>query len=188
MDRIRGWHDISLSPEGVQDAKKVAQYLSQSGAQAVVTSHLSRSIQTGRQIANRLRIPLTSTKSFAPWSLGDLQGQPSKETTPLIHEYAQKRPDDPVPGGESWNSFKHRAISGLKRLMATVKKREITVVLVTHYRDVKLFEGWLAAGEKDEEIDWPTYFKDDINPVCVIELKPDGEKWKGQVLSPGLDS
>lgn len=189
MDRIRAWTDVPLSRDGIADAEKAADFLSQCGAQAVVTSHLSRSIQTGRIIARRLggRVPVTSTKALAPWHLGELAGQPSKEATPLIHEYAQQKPDEPVPGGESWNSFKHRAISGLKRLLMAVKKRGITVVAVTHYRDLKLFEGWLAAGEKDEEIDWPVYFKDDLNPVAVIDLKPDGEKWRGQLLSKGLE-
>jgi len=68
----------------------------------------------------------------------------SKVAVPKIAEYV-KTPDKPIPKGESFNSFRNRAFTGLRAIL--LKHPGKKVGIVTHHRLERLFKAWQAKGE-----------------------------------------
>lgn len=145
-DRIRGWRDIPLSPEGVEEAHKAAadllSFLGEGGI--VVASDLKRAAETGQIIAATCHCPITLTPLLRPWNLGQMQGQVTKTALPIIHRFVCEFPDQPVPEGESFHSYKYRAFRGLKYAIQLAQEQPL--VVVTHHRDERLFFSWRDAG------------------------------------------
>lgn len=148
--RIRGWIDIPLDEEGRREAKRTADSLAKIiGSSAlnpiILSSDLSRALDTATEIAkvapNTRVLP---TKSLRPWNLGTLQGQDAGEAQKTLVEYATRAPDTPVPGGESFNSFKERYLSLLRLVMEEVESGKPPRIMVTHYRNFRLTRAWLA--------------------------------------------
>lgn len=188
VDRIRGWDDIPLSAEGVEDAKKAAEELDGVPVGRVVSSDLKRSMQTGVVIAKKFGVPVQSSKAYRPWNLGVLQNRPSKDVQPIITHFAKEVPAQKVPSGESFDVFKSRFLTGLQRLLKSVKGSGETVVLVTHFRGLKLTEAWMEGGQQDDDsLHLGVFFKDNLSPAAIYELRPDGDKWKGQLISRGVE-
>lgn len=187
VDRIRGWVDVPLSAEGRQDAANLARFVDQTGIVAVVSSDLTRARETGLAVARRVGAKFTATRAMRPWNLGDFQGQPSKDTAPQLKAYVTEHPDEAVPGGESFNEFKHRGIAAIRKVLQGAKRQGVVAAVATHYRLLKLLEAWLAAGARGEAIEPEVFFRDDISPAAVVAVSPQGEGWRGRVLSEGLE-
>src|SRR5262249_24922474 len=105
--RIRGWIDLPLDREGMDEAKFTADRLHQIlGGDLrlpIVSSDMNRAIQTAGEISTKFLRPLTKTTALRPWHLGSLQGTDAAEAHKILSDYALNRPDTPVPMGESFN-------------------------------------------------------------------------------------
>jgi len=77
-DRIRGWMDIPLSKEGIEEADKLADGLKGSGIKKIYSSDLSRAEETAEAIAESLQINYVPTMNLRPWNLGKFAGQSTK--------------------------------------------------------------------------------------------------------------
>jgi len=161
-DRIRGWMDIPLSKEGVQEADKLADGLKNSGITRIFTSDLSRAEETAEAIAESLEIDYVPTMNLRPWNLGKFAGQSTKDALPEIAEYVRNKPDEKVPEGESFNSFKKRAFEGLSMV---VKSADSNVAMVTHHRIERLLKAWVKKGcPPDHSIDMGTFLSKGEDP------------------------
>lgn len=188
VDRIRGWADVPLSPQGRQDALRLARELKGYPIELVIASDLSRAAETGKAIARVARAPLVLSTAYRPWNLGDLQGQESKQAAPAIKRWARDQPAEAVPGGESFDSFRTRFLSNLTRLMADVEATgKLLVAVASHYRGLKLIEAWMAGGGRGFAIDYPTFFDDSIKPGAVLALTPSPDGWSASLLSRGFE-
>jgi SPP1 gp7 family putative phage head morphogenesis protein len=155
-DRIRGWMDVPLAPDGEGQAETLAVDLEDAGIERLYSSDLKRSVQTAEIIGDHLDVGVTTTKTLRPWNLGKFAGRPTKEVHPQICDYARNRPDDPVPQGESFNSFKTRAFGGLTNILST----EGVIGLVTHHRMERLVKAWIANGcPNNFDIDLDTFLQ-----------------------------
>jgi len=179
--------DVPLSAEGRSDAAAMAQFVAGCGLQAVVASDLSRARETGLTVARASGAKCAASRAFRPWNLGELQGQPSAETAPKLRAFVCEHPGEAVPGGESFNDFKGRAIPAIRKVLAAARRQGIVVGVATHYRVLKLLEAWLADGGKGETIEPEVFFQDDIRPAAVVAVFPQGQGYGGRVLSAGLE-
>ena len=73
-NRFTGWKDVTLSPNGIEEAKAAGQVLKEQGYQfdRVYTSLLKRSILTYNQVADILdshHLPVIFSSSFIPITL-----------------------------------------------------------------------------------------------------------------------
>jgi len=115
------------------------------GCELVISSDLRRAADTAQIIADTIHCPVQTTGILRPWNLGTLQGQSTKVALPVIEQFVTKYPDQPVPRGESFNSFKDRAlVRGLPQLIQIIGEK--IAVLVTHHRDERLYFAWRDAG------------------------------------------
>jgi broad specificity phosphatase PhoE len=156
VDKIRGWKDVPLSDSGKKEAERLGDEMTDDPPDAIVSSDLKRAYNTAKTISDATGSPIEwVTKNFRPWNAGDLTGTSSKDSVPVMVDYAENHPDDPLPGGESFNSFKSRFFSGLADAMDRYPGH---IGVVTHHRGERLMQAWAAAGyPEDGDIDLDTF-------------------------------
>lgn len=169
VDRIRGWKDIPLSADGREEAEALANALRQSPPRVIVSSDLKRAHETAKIISERTGVPLAwVTKGFRPWNVGDYAGQKTEDAIPVLARYAKEKPDEKLPGGESFNSFKRRAFRALDEAL---NRFDGPVAIVTHHRIERLICAWVAADcPPDGEIDIWTFNQRGEHTGSVLRL------------------
>ncbi len=148
-DKIRGWKDIPLDDKGRQEAEAVGKKIAGHKIDGIITSDLIRCVETAEAIAKATGAPiLFKTMALRPWNLGDLQGRKAPEIMPLMAHLIDN-PSLEAPGGESFNTFKTRAMDFVHTLG---QYRDKNIVLVTHHRVERLMAAWEAAGSNREGV------------------------------------
>ena len=140
VDRIRGWKDVPLSDKGREEAKGLATLLGPSNIDVLFHSTLSRASDTAADIAGTTGAPMVAAPWLRPWDLGEFTGQESQAVHPILCEYVIKHPDEPVPGGESFNAFKARVFAGMGTALAKGVYR--LPAFVTHHRVERVLAAW----------------------------------------------
>ena len=152
IDRIRGWTDWPLSDEGRGEARKLADAVKLAKPDMILSSDLFRAEQTAAIVSEITGIPKElGIMAFRPWNVGDFVGEPAAEAVPVLADYAAVKPDQSVPGGESFNEFRYRFFNGL---LAALYNNAGLVGIVTHPRNERLLKAWIKAGARgDGKID-----------------------------------
>ena len=114
-DQIRGWKDVPLSAQGKNEVNVAANSLAGSGLEHVYYSDLKRGKQTADPIIKTTGAEGYELHDLRPWDVGELTGQAHSVVHDKLEDYARNKPDEPVPGGESFNTFKERAFKGVKQ-------------------------------------------------------------------------
>jgi broad specificity phosphatase PhoE len=169
-DRIRGWRDVPLAPAGKEEAKQAAEKLRHLGIQVIVTSSLVRAEETAQIISQQLGgIPVQANPNLRPWNLGNFTGATTKDALPQIAQYVTDRPDEPVPGGESFHQFMARANHGLQEAIQLANGRPL--VVVTHHRNERLWKAEQATGWQPGQLDLDTFLQKGDPPGGVFEMQ-----------------
>lgn len=174
-DRIRGWENVPLDPEGRKQADMLAREFEGLGLDSLYSSDLSRAADTAAKIGASTGLPVHTSGDFRPWNLGVFQGQESETVAPKVEEYV-RNPGKVVPEGESFDSFRSRFLSAFEALLDQVKAGQ-TVGLVSHYRCVKLAEAWLDDGQQGVDVDVAEFLSSSIDPGDVVCITWDDGKW-----------
>ena len=168
-DRIRGWKNIPLNKEGKLQAKELGQIFKGKKIDKLYSSDLQRAYDTAYEISKGSGTPVTKKFDLRPWNLGKYQGESSEKVGPEIADTIKKTPHIKVEGGESFNNFKTRALNMARKLIEESKKKN--VVAVTHTRDVKLIQAWIAAGcPDDNSIDEKTFMNQPIKTGSIHKI------------------
>jgi broad specificity phosphatase PhoE len=159
VDRVRGWKDVPLSEEGRKEATKLAEKMAKDCPDHIVCSDLKRAHDTAKLIASACSMKIDDvSKAFRPWNVGDYAGKTSKEAVPVLCRYAIEKPDEQIPGGEAFNSFRSRFFKGLAD--AVEKYPDGLLAVVTHHRGERLLTAWQSAGfPEDGTIDGKEFSK-----------------------------
>jgi broad specificity phosphatase PhoE len=170
VDRIRGWKDIPLNEEGRAEAHKMADKLAKKPPDVLLTSDLKRASETAHIVSARIGVPVSErSEGFRPWNVGTYAGKLSSEAVPILSDYAKNKPDEKVPGGESFNDFKHRFFDHLAETLDKYNGNHVAIV--THYRNERLLEAWKAKGfPKSGEIDRKVFAEKGPAPAHVTEI------------------
>ena len=167
-DKIRGWRDISLDPEGVEEAEKTAKKLPP--VDCIYSSDLERAVQTAEILSKaQPGVSLKLSEDLRPWDLGVFTGAHSTQIQEKIRHYVEN-PDEPVPKGESFNTFKNRFLSFIINLKRDHPMERIAIV--SHYRGDRVLRAWEVAGSRpDMEIDKETFLKrSDLEPGAMRKM------------------
>jgi broad specificity phosphatase PhoE len=127
--------DYSLTPRGLEPARRTADHLARLPIAAVYSSPLKRASETAGAIAARLALPVTVLEQFREIDVGELEGQPPTDERWAFHDSIFERwfagdPDAAFPGGESQRDICARMREGLR---AAVRDRSGEhVVVVAH--------------------------------------------------------
>ncbi|QWS34511.1 histidine phosphatase family protein [Curtobacterium aetherium] len=122
--RIQGSTDVPLNDTGRRQAVQTAALLARRSFDAVVSSPLSRALETGTIIATHLGLP-------APAGYDGLRERSYGEAEGLTHpEIAERWPHDAVPGRESRAALLDRVTETLAEI--AVRYDAGSVVVATH--------------------------------------------------------
>lgn len=162
VDRLRGWKDVPLNPDGKKHAEYTAKLLQDNPPGKIVTSDLKRAVETAEIISKITGAPVVwETEKFRPWNVGKYTGQLSSKAVPIIGEYAKSKPFYQIPDGESFDTFRRRFFSGLDEAL---DKYPGLLAVVSHHRNERLLKAWIAA-------DYPTN-----NAIDIKVFNQKGEK------------
>ena len=131
---IQGQLDKPLTDLGHVQAKAVAERLrADGGADRIVTSPLSRALQTAEAIGSALDLPVTTDDRLMEYDFGELSGLTAREVAERYPGWSwlidgADTPRDMLPGEEGWPSFDARIAEAFADLMAL----EGQTVVVTH--------------------------------------------------------
>ena len=172
-DCIRGWSDVPLDEKGFRQADKLGRDLKDSGIDAIISSDLTRTLQTSASISRESGIPiLATTTALRPWNVGKYTAQPAEKVHPILFRMAVEESDENIPEGESFTSFKTRVLVGTIAFLNEYPDK--LIALVAHHRNDRLLRGWVEAGCPDDfEIDFDHFGQKGIEPGTfdVLEIK-----------------
>ena len=185
-DLIRGWIDVPLDDRGKEQAESLSPLGEEFDIRKVISSDLQRTQATANAIAEGAGLPVEATTALRPWNLGQFQGKNAKEAAPQLEKYATELPTEKVPGGESFEDYCNRYLPFLRQVMDAHEKDGQNIAVVTHYRNCKLTEGWVADGCK-HTIDGDTFFTDDLDTAAILRLFRKGGEWQIERVNNPLD-
>lgn len=172
---IRGWSDIGLDQHGIEQAEKLGKELKDSGIDMLVASDLTRTLQTANRVSCESGIPLlATTMALRPWNVGKYTAQPQEEVLKILMKYATEKPEENLPEGESFDSFRFRVLMGIISFLNEYPDKLIG--FVAHHRNDRLLRGWYEAGCPDDlEIDFDHFNQKGIEPgtADVLEISSD---------------
>jgi len=117
--KIQGQIDISLAPEGIQQARHWARLLQSHHWDRIISSDLSRALQTAELINRVLQVPLCTTARLREQHWGNWTGQTprqiKKEAPGLYSVQARNGWRFCPPGGEDRNSVWQRGYRALEK-------------------------------------------------------------------------
>jgi probable phosphoglycerate mutase len=146
---VRGWNDVPLDDEGLEEAHRLADKLSELDVTSLCGSTLKRAEQTGRIISKAVGCKYEDCPDLRTWNVGpSLVGKPADDAKPKMHVY-MKDEDRVPPQGESFATFRKRAIGAVQKMLEGLEEDQIHVG-VTHARVLQLVNAWKAAGRPDD--------------------------------------
>mgnify|MGYP001153685010 CR=1 FL=1 len=127
-----GLTDIPLNGNGERQAKALSSFLSKERIDAIYSSALTRTIQTARIIAEPhglkvSKIPGLNEIDFGEWD-GLTYFEIKDKYSNLADDWLNKTSEVQIPDGESWEDFKTRVLSGLRKILNENENKNILVV------------------------------------------------------------
>ncbi len=130
---FRGRVDVELNETGVQQAELLAEHLSQLKIEAVYSSPLKRALNTAQAITRRQKLEVEVSPGLIDCDFGQWQGLQLEEVKDrykgLYRQWAESPHRLKIPGGESLDEVRERALEVVDDIVARYKER---VVLVSH--------------------------------------------------------
>ena len=131
--------NVSLSEEGVRQAKLVGQRLQNAGIQKLYASDLIRARETAEYANTYLNLDIEIEPAFREIDFGDLEGIPAKELWVRYPEFRKwqnrMEVDLAYPGGESGADLVARSMPALLRV---AEEGSDCIAIVTHGCWIKL--------------------------------------------------
>jgi broad specificity phosphatase PhoE len=131
---FRGRTDVPLDETGLRQAELAGQYFKGMEIHAIYSSGLSRAWQTAQKIAQIHELKVELLEGIIDMSFGNWEGQAHQEIQKMDSETYRRWVESPhlvkLPGGESLDDVKKRAMAALGEVIRTHPKK--TVVLVSH--------------------------------------------------------
>jgi broad specificity phosphatase PhoE len=146
-ERLRGWLDLPLDQQGLQEAFETADRLSDYPVEAIYSSDLRRARQTAETLRRRTQAPkIHPTSDLRPWNLGVFAGQRVHDILPFLN-LLNRHPDLAAPSGESYYQFYGRYSRRLTALMSLALASSGCIVAVTHVRNVLAAQTIIEQGD-----------------------------------------
>lgn len=130
-----GWSDLDLIPEGIDQAKRLAEYLhnhnNHYNITKIISSDLPRAMTTAGYISAELRLPVIPEKRLREMDNGDLAGMRNSDALvkyPGVF-FSTLMMDEPFPSGESPKVFYTRIKMWFEDFLAQTNEN---TVIVTH--------------------------------------------------------
>jgi alpha-ribazole phosphatase len=132
--RCYGSLDVALSPDGIRQARSVADRLAQEIFTAIYTSPRQRCTQAAQILAAGRTCPVETMAALRELDFGEFEGRTYDEiaaTYPDLYQQWMERPTETqFPGGESFLDMRTRVIAATRELRS--RHTGQSIALVTH--------------------------------------------------------
>lgn len=132
--RIQGQLDVPLNEVGRAQADAIGLRFRDETIDVLVSSDLSRAMQTMQPIADACSLQVLSDSRLRERNLGVLEGlfyeEAQRKMPQVLDVFRSRQIDTPLDGGESLRAFAGRVVAALTALAETHKGKRI--VAVTH--------------------------------------------------------
>lgn len=137
--RLQGREDIPLNVEGLAQADAVAEYLRATDWDCILSSPLSRAVQTAEVIARKLYLPdVIKDACFMERDYGKASGLTPKERK-------LRFPDRQYENMEDWEALRDRVYGGLTRYIRACRGKNM--IIVSHGAAINALLSTLSGGE-----------------------------------------
>jgi broad specificity phosphatase PhoE len=170
---IKGWKDVSLDESSKREAIRIANTFDAIPISRVYSSDLSRARDTAKEIMRVTGAGFMTMKGLRPWNLGDFQETSCFVASEMLKDYIKGYTFKSVKNGESFHIFKTRAIDAFNTILDEFEALKKNIVIVSHYRFIKIAQAWIAAGSVEYEIDTDVFMKDDIPSGKIFTITLD---------------
>ncbi len=174
-ERSRSWSRIGIDRETAEPlAEKAARIFDAHGVTHITSSDLPRAKQSMELVAGKMkeRPEMKATAQARTWNTG-AAGKPEKEAREQRKKYV-KHPDEPMPGGESFNDQRNRLRPLIEKEFAEARRNPGAArAMVLHGHQVMDIENNLN-GEPMKDEHWDRL--DKMKPGDVMELVDDGKR------------
>lgn len=162
-DKIRGWLEVPLNDKGIKEAQVMGKRL-KGKIDVIVASDLVRTKQTAKEVSREAKAPIVGfSRALRPWNVGAFTGQPSGLVLPNLFQLIEDKPNEKIPGGESFDDFKTRFLKEMQIIKKGFKGKRVAVI--AHHRNDRAYAAWNKLGEPDDfEVDIPTFTEKGIPP------------------------
>ncbi len=133
-ERIRGWGNVGLGPEGKAVAQASAQAFAGRPLHVIFTSDLPRAKDTAEEVGTITGAPVVPTEELRTWNVGSLAGKLVDEAKPDLDRLQHVNPRASAPNGESYHDFTDRWGNTLEQLRDLGRQQD--VLAVVHGRQV----------------------------------------------------
>ena len=170
--RYQGQIDTPLNKTGIQQAKALAELLSNVPFSRIYTTPLQRAQKTALLLAqvqkkkNILILPGLLERNFGQWE--DLTFTEIKRRYPKIYATWLNTPYAKIPGAEPFPAFRKRVLDCLRSVLKTLPAEE-TIAIVAHGGPNRIILHHFL-GSSDKKDFWK--IKQDNACVNIIELQP----------------
>lgn len=130
---FRGRLDVPLNENGISQAESLSRYLGDWKIDAIYSSPLKRAFQTAELVAHPHGLAVEVAKGLIDFNFGEWQGlshREAREKFPDVYKDYLERPEKvQIPGGESLEEVRTRALSALEVILS---KGYGSIALVSH--------------------------------------------------------
>ena len=138
-DKYRGgWSSLDLIPEGIEQAKKLANHLAENRMEynitRIISSDLPRTMTTASYISAELGLPVLEEPQIRETNNGDLAGMLNDEALVRFPGlfFSSLEMDEPYPNGESPNEFYARIKTWFENFLVEYQNTNSDTLVVTH--------------------------------------------------------
>ena len=150
-DRLQGWGDSPLSPEGEREAALLGQYMKTVPFQALYASPLRRAMQTAGAITAATGVPPLPRPGLKEMRIGSLEGLTIPEVEArwpgLMGRWMSGNPSVRLPGGESLAAFYARITRALEAVLSRHEGSDNRIVIVAHGGAINAMFTYLRDGK-----------------------------------------
>ncbi len=126
-ERVVQKPDISLSPKGVDQARRLARRLAGEGIAQILSSDLERAAMTAEAVRETTQAPICYDALLHERNFGDVRGTPYAEL-----DFDLFAPDYQPPGGESWERFEARMDEAWVLIQRAAEQCQENLAVITH--------------------------------------------------------
>jgi broad specificity phosphatase PhoE len=172
-ERLRGWLDVPLDGEGLEEAAVTAEQIHATHTvDAIYCSDLRRARQTAEVLRKQTKAPITATSDLRPWNLGVFCGQRVREILPFLNLLNQHL-DLAAPSGESFYQFYGRYSHRLKELLTLAEASPNSIAVVTHVRNLLATSSVITGSDRNK-----VPVKGGPHTGAVVVVEKDQDRWK----------
>ncbi len=131
LGKYQGKTDVSLSAEGMAQARLLAEHFPLERVDALYSSDLKRAHYTARCVAERFNLPVQKEPAFREIDFGEWEGLTYAEIAakwPEAMGNFWRSPDTlTIPGGETFAQLQQRAMARLREIIADSDGQNIVI-------------------------------------------------------------